>query len=139
MSRRTKITIVDEYYQGWDGWGTPSEEDLVVDKTYMSRRKAGKPLGPGAPHLPNKQEAKELRRLMQKSGESAEAVRTKLANRRKLAEAQKSAQKRANGGTREQVLNKRLRRNIAATLGVQSWDKAVDAEIKRRKESKNGR
>lgn len=98
-------------------------------KGYVSARKKNKPKGSGSPHIPNKQEAKELRRLMQKSGESAEAVRSKLTNRRRLADAQKSATKRTNGGTREEVLYKRLRRQAAHILDVPVWHKSVDAKV----------
>ena len=62
-----------------DFWRTEYDEEDFEPPNYVKRgRKAGHLLGRGAPHIPNKQEAKELRRLMQKSGESEEQVRVDI-------------------------------------------------------------
>lgn len=109
-------------------------DDDTDQPDYVARgRKFGHPLGAGAPHIPNKQEAKELRRLMQKSGESEEQVRSNLANRRKLAKAAKSSQA---SGNRHRIVVMRLRRRIAASMGLPAYapqvQEATLAELKRR-------
>lgn len=54
---------------------------------YVSSRKCGKPLGPDAPHYPNKSERRELTRLMQASGMTEDEVRVVKENRQRLASA----------------------------------------------------
>lgn len=113
-----------------DFWCITEDED---PPSYVARgRKAGHPLGADAPHIPNKQEAKELRRLMQKSGESEEQVRSNLVNRRKLAKAAKSSQA---SGNRHRIVLIRLRRSIAASMGLPAYAPQVQdaalAQLKR--------
>lgn len=55
---------------------------------YQSARKAGRPMGPGAPHIPNKNEAKALRRIMSQTGLTREEVRSNPKYRKMLAQAQ---------------------------------------------------
>lgn len=108
-----------------DFWRTEYDEEDFEPPNYVKRgRKAGHLLGRGAPHIPNKQEAKELRRLMQKSGESEEQVRGKVENRRKLAQAAKSPQV---AGNRQRIVFIRLRRRIAASMSLPAYDPQVQA------------
>ena len=91
-------------------------------------RKAGHPLGAGYPHIPNKQEAKEMRRLQAKSGQSKEEVRMSLSNRQKLAKAAKSPMV-GNSEKRKLFELKRIIRHVANRLNLPTWHKDVQAEI----------
>lgn len=104
------------------------DDDEYVDRDYVSERKIGKPLGRGFPHLPNKQEGKELRRLMQKSGETEEQVRSKVENRRLLAAARKSPTV-STGAKRWKYEVKRRQTLIARRLGLPGWHPTVQAEL----------
>jgi hypothetical protein len=97
--------------------------------THVSARKIGHPLGHGAPHIPNKQEAKELRRLMKKSGQTEEQVRADIVNRRRLAEARKSPTQ----GNRSHRYNYELKRQqkwIAKTKSLPGYHPDVQKELK---------
>jgi hypothetical protein len=98
------------------------------DNNYISGRKRGHLLGVGAPHIPNKEEAKELRRLMQKSGETEEQVRGKIENRRLLAKAAKSPMQ-SNGAKRWKFLLKRRQKIVAQRLGLPGWHPDVQREL----------
>ena len=98
--------------------------------THTSARKAGHPLGHGAPHIPNKQEAKELRRLMKKSGQTEEQVRSKIENRRLLAKAAKSPMQ--SHGTRYEYLRKQMQKSIAKYKGLPGWHPEVQKELSER-------
>lgn len=104
------------YDYGWARRDYLDEERQV----YASSRKTGKPLGPDAPHYPNKSERKRLTQLMQKSGQTEEEVRESLSNRRELAKARKSAS--FGKGDRRAYELKIARRNEAERLGVQVWE-----------------
>lgn len=101
------------------------EEDWNFDREqYVSSRKCGKPLGPGAPHYPNTAERVLLTQMMQRSGKTEEQVRADKGNRQKLAAAQKSMgapstwqQKEA----RRKLESKRQRRRAASRVGVEVW------------------
>lgn len=98
------------YDQDWD-----AERQL-----YVSSRKCNKPLGPGAPHYPNKSEAALLRKMMQAGKCSEEEVRAQKGNRQKLAAAAKAPQLK--GGTDRRALDaKRRRRTQAKRLGLEVW------------------
>ena len=86
-----------------------------------SARKRNKPLGPDAPHYPNKEESKELRRLMQLSGDSEEVVRSNPHNRRLLAEASVKSHQLSDSN----ISIKRARRSIGSALGLPPYDKVV--------------
>lgn len=97
------------YEQDWD-----DERQL-----YVSGRKVGLPLGPNAPHHPNKSEGKALRRLMAKSGDTEEEVRSSKRHRQELAKARK-ALTLPNPDRRAYEL-KIARRQKAARLGIEVW------------------
>lgn len=100
------------------------------DNNYISGRKRGHLLGHGAPHIPNKEEAKELRRLMQKSGETEEQVRSKIENRRLLAKAAKSPMQSV--GNRYEYERKRMQTRIAKSKGLPGWHPEVQKELRER-------
>ena len=77
------------------GW---YDDDYV---TCSSVRKIGKPMGPCAPHYPNKAERVLLTQMMQKSGKTEAEIREDKSNRIKLSAAQKSMSqgKGKNGGS----------------------------------------
>jgi hypothetical protein len=95
-------------------------------QNYVSSRKVRRPLGPNAPHIPNKQEARELRRLMAKSGNSAEEVKADKGNRRKLAAAQKSPMQ-GDWQKRREYLVKMVKRSIARQMGLPATHPDVEA------------
>lgn len=98
------------YEQDWD-----DERQL-----YVSGRKVGLPLGPNAPHHPNKAERAELKRLMREGQCGEDEVRASKGNRQKLAKAAKSPM--ALGSTdRRDLEKKRARRQAAKSLGVEAW------------------
>lgn len=105
------------YDYGWacrDYWDSERQE-------YTSSRKAGKPLGPDAPHYPNKAERKLLTQMMQKSGQTEDEVRASKSNRQKLAAASKSMMQTKGYNRRYEYEIKIRRRNEAARLGVEVW------------------
>ena len=102
------------------------EDDFYC--THISARKVGHPLGYGAPHIPNKQEAKELRRLMKKSGQTEEQVRSNIVNRRKLADARKSPTQ--SSGHRYEYEMKQQQKRIARYLGLPGYHPDVQKELK---------
>lgn len=97
--------------------------------TYRNRRKAGKPMGPGNPHLPNKAERKLLTTMMRDSGQSEEQVRASLSNRRKLAAAAKSASVGKSFAEKQNILRKRLRRTVIELTGLEHFDKRVNSIV----------
>lgn len=96
---------------------------------YQSARKIGKPMGPSAPHLPNKAERKLLTEMMRKSGQSEEEIRSVKGNRQKLAKAAKSPQTAKPNGHRREIERKRLSRSVASTMGVPVYDPRVNRAI----------
>lgn len=94
------------------------------DVKFVSDRKAGCPMGLGEPHIPNKEESKELRRLMQKSGETEAQVRSKIENRRLLAKAAKSPSQPSKGG-RYRIMFIREQRRFAAIMKLPVYDPLV--------------
>lgn len=105
-------------------------DDDEFDLPSYSTRKFGKPLGPNAPHYPNKAERKLLTRMMQKSGQTEEEVRKSKSNRQKLAAAAKSMQGSSSTKNSRQAFElKRRKRNIAFYLGVPVWDKQVEERL----------
>jgi hypothetical protein len=74
-------------------------------------------------HIPNKEEAKELRRLMQLSGESEEEVRKKKSNRIKLAKASKRF---GTGGNAFRLAFRKIRNEVALELGININDPRVE-------------
>ena len=97
------------YDQDWD-----EERQL-----YVTSRKCNKPLGPDAPHYPNKSEAAMLRRLMQEGQCSEEEVRSRKGNRQKLAQAAREPMRP--GKTDRLALEAKRRRSQAKRLGVEVW------------------
>jgi hypothetical protein len=91
-------------------------------------RKGGHPLGAGYPHIPNKQEAKELRRLMAKFNKSAEEVRADIENRRKLAKAAKSPMV-GNSVHRNLVERKKIQKRISRRRGLPGYHPDVQEEL----------
>jgi 5-methylthioribose kinase len=75
-------------------------------------------------HVPNKEEAKELRRLMQKSGLTEEELRKHKVYRRKLADARKSSQL-GTGKNAYRLLMRSLRKAAALELNVHINDPKV--------------
>lgn len=112
-------------------------DDDVSHEQHVSKRKYGKPMGPGNPHYPNKNERKLLTAMMQKSGHTEEQVRADINNRRKLAEAAKEPMKPIPGHNRYAVLVRRAKRNIAARLGIPVWDKRVSEELTIRRDGRS--
>jgi hypothetical protein len=97
----------------------------------VSERKEGMLLGPNEKHHPNKNESKELRRLMQKSGETEDQVRAKKENRIKLSTAQKPKESNDESiNKRYKFLVKRAKHRIAKYLNVNVWDEQVEIEMK---------
>lgn len=103
-----------------------SDDEYEV-RHYQSARKVGKPMGYGAPHIPNKAERKLLTRMMQKSGQTEEEVRESKSNRQKLAIAAKSMSKPKHGVS---IQLKRLRRRIMLATNLPHYDKRIDAIVK---------
>lgn len=102
-------------------------EDYSDEHTYyVSSRKNGKPMGPGAPHYPNTAERVLLTQMMQKSGKTEAEVRADKSNRQKLAEAQKSMHLGKGKQHRCNILLKRAKQRIAAELGVPPYHPDVD-------------
>jgi hypothetical protein len=92
---------------------------------YVSSRKIGKPLGPNAPHYPNKSERVLLTQMMQKSGMTEEQVRAIKSNRVKLAQARKAptlGRPWLGPDSRANFELKRAKRKRAKSLGVQVWE-----------------
>jgi hypothetical protein len=109
--------------------GTIYEEDWDQDRQqYVSSRKCGKPLGPDAPHYPNKSEHKALVKLMQASGMSEDEVRAVKANRQLLANARKEPTK--SGDTdRRQLRIKRYARQLAKSKNIPIWEAQKQAGL----------
>lgn len=105
------------YEQDWD-----DERQL-----YVSGRKVGLPLGPNAPHHPNKAERAELKKLMREGQCGEDEVRASKGNRQKLAKAAKSPMARGSTDRRD-LATKRARRAKAKSLGVQAWE-VPDSEV----------
>jgi hypothetical protein len=92
-----------------------------ADFGHQSRRKAGRPMGPDAPHYPNKAERKLLVKLMQASGMTAAEVRAVKENRQALAKAAKEPM--LSGDTNRFMLKvKRNARTIALARNVPIWE-----------------
>jgi hypothetical protein len=100
-------------------------------KHYVSKRKAGKPLGPGFPHYKNKAERKLAAALCQKAGVFEEVLREDPVMRQRLAKARQSASASTyeSRWRRFQLKLKELRRQLARELGVQPYDPAVDKAL----------
>jgi hypothetical protein len=80
---------------------------------YQSSRKVGRPLGVNAPHYPNKNEAKALRRIMAQTGLTKDEVLAQKAHRRTLAQEAKKGtlvdiQKQAEREEAKRVDQKRM-------------------------------
>lgn len=102
------------------------DEWYHMQHEYTSARKAGKPMGHGAPHYPNSAERVLLTQMMQKSGKTEEEVRADKGNRQKLAAAAKSMAQGKGKKHRYQILLKRAKRSIAAALGVPAYHPDVE-------------
>jgi len=90
---------------------------------YVSDRKVGKPLGPNAPHYPNKAERVLLTQMMQKSGMTEEQIRAVKENRIALANASKSTTSpRGDEDFRYKLRVKRSRRATAKRLACEVWE-----------------
>lgn len=115
--------------------GTIYEEDWDYEREqYVSSRKCGLPLGPNAPHYPNKSERKVLAQMMQSSGMSEEEVRAVKENRQKLAKAAKEPMKK--GDTDRYALRvKRHARSIAKSRNIPIWEaqKAAGLELRQKR------
>lgn len=97
---------------------------------YCSKRKVGKPMGPDAPHYPNKAERKKLAQICQLSGMTEEQVRMNKDHRIALAEARKSVHIRTKSNyERFELRLKRKKREIAKRLGVPVWHDEVTKEL----------
>jgi hypothetical protein len=105
------------------------EEDWDHERQqYVSSRKCGKPLGPDAPHYPNKSEHKALVKLMQASGMTEEEVRAVKENRVLLAKARKEPTK--SGDTdRRKLRIKRYARSLAKSKGIPIWEAQKQAGL----------
>lgn len=90
---------------------------------FVTNRKAGKPLGKDAPHYPNKKERKLLAQICQKSGLTEEEVRKNKDHRIALSTAQKG--NISDRMKRYELDVKRMKRRIAARLGVPVWHQSV--------------
>lgn len=106
---------------------------------YQSARKIGKPMGPSAPHLPNKAERKLLTEMMRKSGQSEEEIRGVKGNRQKLAKAAKSSQMAKPNGHRREIEYKRLTRSVANKMGIPTYDPRVHKAMSEYFNSRKGR
>jgi hypothetical protein len=89
---------------------------------YRSGRKYGKPMGHGAPHLPNKAERKELARIMQASGMTEEEVREDITHRRALAKASKSMSPPSDHAHRARLRMKQSAKRLAHIEGIPIWE-----------------
>ena len=105
------------------GW---YDDDYV---SCSSARKIGKPMGPCAPHYPNKAERVLLTQMMQKSGKTEAEIREDKSNRIKLSAAQKSMSQGKGKNRRFNLLLKRAKSNAAFYLGVPVWDQKVTAYL----------
>jgi hypothetical protein len=80
------------------------------------------PIAHDAPHAPNKNEAKMLRRLQAQTGLNEKELRACKKYRRALSDAQKQ---HGDGNNRIKLRVKRLLRECAKNLNLPVWDKAV--------------
>jgi len=103
--------------------------DNVVEDRYRSSRKRGKPMGKGAPHIPNKAERKLLTTMMQTSGQTEEQVRASKSNRQKLAKAAKSMSQPKPDGHRQLVERRRCQRQAALIMGIPAYDPRVTKAV----------
>lgn len=87
---------------------------------YVSSRKKGRPLGPNAPHYPNKSEAAMLRSLMREGKCSEEEVRASKGNRQKLAKAAMAPMQKGTTDRRALKLKRRAR-EIAKQHDIPIW------------------
>lgn len=88
---------------------------------HQSKHKAGRPMGPDAPHYPNKSERKLLVHLMHASGMTEAEVRAVKENRQKLAKAAMEPCQR--GDTNRFMLKvKRNARTIAKARNIPIWE-----------------
>lgn len=100
------------------------EEDEVVETLVkFPGKKAGLPLGPHAPHYPNKFERKELARIAKKSGLSEEEIRANKVNRIALSKAAKSDY--GDGSGKIKLKLRRLKNEVALELGTHINDPKV--------------
>jgi hypothetical protein len=102
------------YEQGWD----------FEREQYVSSRKAGRPLGPSAPHYPNKDESACLRQIMARTGLSKEQVLAQKKFRQELAKAQRAGVKTTPQNRRKRHLLD-LRRsavNLAWAKNIPIWE-----------------
>ena len=110
--------------------GYPTFDDYDLGRNeFVSSRKIGKPMGPDAPHYPNKAERVLLTQMMQKSGQTEKQVRADKSNRQKLAAAAKSMSRAKDRGHRREILLKRLKQSIAASLGVPAYHPDVQKAL----------
>ncbi len=108
------------------GW----EDNVIEDRApYRVKRKRGKPMGDGAPHIPNKAERKLLTTMMRESGQTEEQVRASKSNRQKLAKAAKSMQEAKPNGHRQQVERRRLTGQAALIMGIPAYDPRVTKAV----------
>ena len=106
----------------------PNKESYVANG-----RKKGHPLGHDAPHIPNKLESKELRKLKKKTGLTEEELLMNSEFRKKFSEAAKSNQKV--NPDRARLLFNRKCRKISKLMGLPVYDPLVQEEAKK---SSNG-
>lgn len=97
---------------------------------YVSGRKYGKPLGPGAPHIPNGAERKELARIMQRSGLSEEEVRLNKVHRVALAKARKEPTSRGTTDRVKLMIKRKARklRELTHLQNVESYSRRQQAQ-----------
>ena len=112
-------------------WYEDDEENPFDHVSFRSARKAGKPMGAGAPHYPNSAERVLLTQMMRKSGQTEEQVRADKSNRQKLAKAAKSMSQGKGKKHRYEILLKRAKRSIAAALGVPPYHPDVEKYLDR--------
>jgi hypothetical protein len=113
----------------FDSSGPQPLKEIVMYETeinHCSKRKVGKPMGPDAPHYPNKAERKELARICQASGLTEDEIRQNKDHRISLAKSQNSMHNRiGNRSERFELLLKREKREIAKRLNVPVWHEDV--------------
>lgn len=105
------------------------EDEDVQPEHRRSARKVGLPMGPSAPHYPNKAERKKLAQICQKSGLTEDEVRAIKKHRVELALARSSMSKGNGHQNRLRYEIKIQRRLIAYRLNVQVWDPLVTVEM----------
>jgi hypothetical protein len=106
------------------------DNDYFWPHNYLSPRKYHAAVT-GGPHIPNKEEAKELRRLQQKSGLTEAELRQQKVYRIKLANA-RNISTQGTGENARRLEMRKLRKAAALELGTHINDPRVNgiAEVK---------